>query len=144
MDIGDEPQGDIVDGQLVIAGAQGTALLEPPHHPLDDVPLAVARLVELFLTRLLLPCRDHRFEVVPPQPGADAGVAVALVRHRPGGPTLPSGPARSPGTAPDLRERLRLVPLPRCHRHSQQDADAAADQADLGAEAALRAAQRMV
>ena len=37
MDVGDDPQGDIVDGQLVVAGAQGTALLEPTHHPLDDV-----------------------------------------------------------------------------------------------------------
>src|SRR6266496_3404416 len=130
MDIGDEPQGDIVDGQLVIAGAQGTALLEPPHHPLDDVPLAVARLVELFLTRLLLPCRDHRFEVVPPQPGADAGVAVALVRHRPARRGRRARPLTSANACDSCRcpgvtvtanrmptpqqTRLTLVPKPPC------------------------------
>src|SRR5213075_2870746 len=136
MAIGDNPQGDVVDRQLVVAGAQGSALLEPTHHPLDDVPLAVARLVEPLLTRLVFPGRDHRLDVVPPQPGADAGVTVALVPRHLGRPTPPSGTARPPGTAQDLRAGLRLVPLPRRHGDGQQDADAAADQADLGAEAA--------
>src|SRR5690349_15472445 len=140
MDIGDDPQGDVVDGQLVVAGAQGAALLEPTYYPLDDVPLAVAGLVEPFLTRLVLPRRDHRLDVAPPQPVADAAVTVTLVPRHLGGPTPPSGPTRSPGTAQDLRERLRLVPLPRRHGDGQQDADTAAGQADLGAEAALRAA----
>ena len=49
-----------------------------------------------------------------------------------------------PGAAHDFREGLRLVPLPRRHGHRQQDTQAAAHQADLGAEAALRTAQRMV
>src|SRR5437763_1604588 len=34
MDVGDGPQGDVVDRQLVVAGPQGPAVLEPADHPL--------------------------------------------------------------------------------------------------------------
>src|SRR5262249_31271466 len=74
MDVGDDPQRDVVDGQLVVAGAQGAALFEPTHHSLDEVPLAVTGLVEPLFARLVLAGRDHRLDVVPPQPSADAGV----------------------------------------------------------------------
>ena len=70
MDDGDHPQGDVVHGQLVIAGAQGPALLVPAYHPLDDVPPPVGSLIEGFIARLVFARGDDILDVVPPQPRA--------------------------------------------------------------------------
>jgi hypothetical protein len=144
MDVGDDPLGDKVDGQLVVTGAQGTAFFEPTHHALDDVPLAVGRFVEARFPRLVLARWDHRFDVVTPQPRADARIAVAFVRGDLGRPTRPTRTPRSLSAAHHVRERLRLVPLSGRHDDGQEQATAGAYQVDLGAEATLRPAQRMV
>src|SRR4051812_34218376 len=79
LDQGDCPEGDDVDGELLVAGAQAAALLEPADHALDPAALAVAGLVEALLARLVGARRDDRLDPPPPQPAADARVAVALV-----------------------------------------------------------------
>src|SRR5947199_88132 len=79
LNICDDPEGHIVDGQLVEAERQRPAPLEPAHRPLDDVSLPVRGFVEVRVARLILPRRDHRIDVPPLQPAAHAGVAVPLV-----------------------------------------------------------------
>lgn len=79
VDYGDEPQGDIVDGQFLIASAQAAILLVPAHYPLYDVPALVGLLVEVLVVGLVLPCRDHRLHPTALAPPPDARVAVAFV-----------------------------------------------------------------
>src|SRR6516162_11757407 len=115
MDDGDHPQGNVVHRQLVVAGTQGAALLEPAHYPLDDVPLAVAGLVECLVARLALARGNNVLDMMPLQPGTHARVAVALVRRHAGWPALLPRLPR-PARPPHHRlEALRLMPLPRGH-----------------------------
>src|SRR5262245_28411793 len=79
LDDGDVPEGEVIAGELVVAGPQGPPLLVPPNHPLDDVAPPVAPLVEIRLTRLVRPRRDDRGDVAPPQPAAHARKRVPLV-----------------------------------------------------------------
>src|SRR5262245_47802488 len=144
MDDRDHPQGDVIHGELVIAGAQSPTLLEPAHHPLDDIPPTVRLLVERLVARLVLARGDDILDLMAPQPGAYPGVAVALVRCHPRRPAPPA-PQRRP-TRPEHHrlEPFGLVPLPGGHEDGQDGAAAVADQVDFRAEAATRAAQRMV
>src|SRR5262249_7760809 len=130
--------------QLVEAKRQGAAPLEPPHRPLDEVAPPVAGLVEVLLARLIVPRRDHRLDVPPLQPAADAGVAVALGARPLVRPALLASPAWPLGAAHDLLEALGLVALAGGHPDGQDVALAVTDQVRLGAEAAARATQRMV
>ena len=127
----------------VEAGRQRPTPLEPADRAFDDVAPAVTGLVEVLLARLVLPRRDHRFDVPPPQPAADPGEAVGLVARLPLRPGRPAGPARPPRPAVDLLEPLGLMALALGHPHGQDVAPAVTDQVGLGAEAALRTPQRM-
>src|SRR4051812_37040837 len=93
------PEGDVVDGQLLEAGPEPAASLEPADHPLDDVPLPVTRLVERLVPRLVLSRRNHPGDPAPLQPAAELRVAGALVSAQP----LRPGPAATPARRPHAR-----------------------------------------
>src|SRR3954465_9719982 len=59
VDDGDQPQGDIVDGELLVACAKGAILLVPVDNPLNDVPLAICLFVEVLLPPLVAASRNH-------------------------------------------------------------------------------------
>jgi len=141
--ISDDPQGDVVDRQLVEARCQRPAPLEPADHTLNDVAAAIRFLVEVLLARLVLARRDDWLDVVPPQPGTHPRITVALVGGRLLRPARPARLTRSSRPLHGLREALGFMTLALGHPHGQQDAPAVTDQMDLGAEAALRTSQRM-
>src|SRR5215831_10447398 len=112
MDDRDHPQGNVVHGQLVVARAQSTALLEPAHDPLNDVPPAVGWFVEGLIAWLILARGDDVLHVMPPQPGAYARIAVPLVRCHTGRPAPPPREPRPACPEHHRLESLRLVALP--------------------------------
>src|SRR5688500_2367317 len=91
--------------ELLVAGSEGAGLLEPSHAVLDEVSPPVRGLVELRLAPrsvgaalpLIVPLGDDRANVSPPQRGAYARVAVALVPGQVAGAA--AGPPRA--AAPD-------------------------------------------
>src|SRR5258707_13910060 len=101
FDDGHVPEGEVIDRQLVVPGAQRPPLLVPPDDPLDDVPPPVPLRVEVRLPGLVRPGRDDRADPPPPDPAADAGERVPLVPGHvprpppgptPGGQHRPTGP----------------------------------------------------
>src|SRR5262245_49654429 len=142
--IRNDPEGHVIDGQLVEAERQGPAPLEPAHRPLDDVAPPVRGRVEVLVARLIVPRRDHRVDVPPLQPVAHAGVAVSLIPRPLLRPALLAVLTRPLRTAHDLLEARGLVALTSGHPHGQDDALAVTDQVRLGAEATPRTPQRMI
>src|SRR5690349_5489428 len=92
VDHGDEPHGNVVDGEFLVARAQAAILLVPADHPLHDVPAFVGLLVEVLVAGLVLPCRDHGLHPTALAPTSDARVAVAFVPRQAERPT-PLAPA---------------------------------------------------
>src|SRR5439155_7178682 len=110
---GDEPHGDIVDSQFLVASTQTATLLVPAHHSLHDVPLFVHLLVKILVAGLVLSRRDHGLDLAAFAPASDARVAVTPVPRQ---PARPAPLARSPveQTSGHGRfEELALVTLPR-------------------------------
>jgi hypothetical protein len=140
----DHPQGDVVDGQLFVAGSQGAALLVPAYHLLDPAPPAVGHPVEGLVPQLILPGRDHWPDVVPPRPLPDAGVTVAFVGGDTPGPSPSAGPPRPSRSEQDHGQGLGLMLLPGSRPDRQHDAVAVADQVNFGPEAPSGASQRMI
>src|SRR6516164_8156463 len=141
---GDDPEGNIVDRELLEAGEQTPALLGPTDYPLDDVPPTVLLLVEVGVARLVLAGRDDPADPSAAQPPPDARVAVPLVA---GQPLRPPPAASSSGQIHSLHgrlERLALVPLAAGNVDAQHGPLAVAQQVDLGAEATPGVAQRMI
>src|SRR5205823_8357181 len=102
--------GDVVDGQLLVAGGQGTALLVPAHHLLDPAAAPVGLPVERPGAPLALAGRDNAAQAPAAQPGPDAGVAVALVRADAPGPAAAADTAGALRPQAYGREGLRRVP----------------------------------
>src|SRR5229473_1249399 len=142
--IRDDPQSHVIDGQLLEAERQPPAPLEPPSCSLDDVASPIPGLVEVLVAGLVLPRQDHRPDVPPLEPVADAGVTVPFVARPPLRPALAASPTRPVGTAHDLLKALGLVALACRHPHGQEDAVAVANQVCLGSETAPRAPKCMV
>jgi hypothetical protein len=144
VDEGDEPESDIVHRQFVVAGAERAVLLVPAHDPFNQVATPIGSAVKGLLPRLILASRDDGGNMVPVQPLADTGVAVAFV------PRDLSGPARvpcPPGTlCPEHhgREGSGLMALARSDPDGQHGTVALTDEVHLGAKPALRAAQGVV
>src|SRR3954447_21939515 len=111
LDIGDDPEGHVVDGQLIEAERQRPAPLEPAHRPLDDVPPPVRALVEVRVARLVLARGDHGIDVPPLQPATHAGVTVPLIPRPLLGPALLAVRARPLGAVQDRLEALGLMAL---------------------------------
>src|SRR5690242_7894880 len=143
MNGSDDPQGDVVDGQLIVTGRQRPTPLEPTHHAFDDVAAPVRLSVEGLVARLILACGDYRLDMVPSQPVTHPGETVGLIGGGTLRPTFASSRTWSSRPVHDLLEALDLMPLPRSHPHGQEDAPAVTDQMRLSAETALRASQRM-
>lgn len=138
------PEGNIVDGQLLVARPQGAAFLVPADYLLDPAPPPVGFSVEGLIPRLILPSRDHRADVVSPQPCSDARVAVTFVGgHTPG----PAPAARTTGPTRSQQHHgqgLGLVLLSGGRPYRQHDTVAVAHQVYFGSEASLGTPQRMV
>ncbi len=105
-------------GEFLVARGHATALLEPTDTPLDHVPLPIGlRIQGAGVVRMVYEVvgalRDHPTDLVPPQPGPDAVVAVAAIprqRLRPL-PRAPEGP-RDADRVEQARHPARLVGLP--------------------------------
>ena len=143
MDVGDHPECDIVDRQLVVPSAQRPALLEPAHHAFDDVPLPIGPRVEVRVGRLVGPGRDDRADVVSAEPSPDWRVGIALVPGHPFGPAWAArvaGPAGAvlTGRYQRIRETVLLRTLGANRRQLLQIQ--LVEYAILGLLAALRAA----
>src|SRR3954449_2626348 len=107
--IRDDPQSHVIDGQLLEAECQPPAPLEPAHRSLDDVASPIPGLVEVRVTGLIVPRRDHRTDGPPLEPVADAGVTVPFGARPPVQPALATGLTRAVGAAHDLLKALGLV-----------------------------------
>ena len=78
--------GEVVDGRLLEAGENASALFEPTDEPLDDVAIAVSLTVELNGPRVavLVDLRgDHRLDAVLQEPPVDPVGAVRLILRQP-------------------------------------------------------------
>src|SRR5688500_15143504 len=71
--------GEEVDGELLEAGGEPSALLEPADDALDDAAPAVGRRVEARVRALVGARRDHRADPPPAQVAPHGAIAVALV-----------------------------------------------------------------
>ena len=127
-----------VDGELLEAGREASALLQPADDALDDAAPAVGWPVEPGVRPLVRARRDHRANPSPPQILPDGRIAVALVA----GQRLGPGPGTAtttrgePNASEDRLDLLRLVRLSGRERGDERDAVAADQEVELGAEAA--------
>src|SRR5215210_7886000 len=133
--------GEEVDGELFEARGEAAMLLEPAHDAFDDVALPVRAAVELWTRALIRPRRNHRANAALSQVAAHRGKAVALVARQ---GARPRAPVPEPHAAQRGLDLPRLVRLPGGERRGQRDAAAVDHQVELGAEAATRAAERMI
>src|SRR5258708_11799736 len=125
--IRDDPQGQVIDSQLLEAERQPSAPLEPAHGSLDDVAPPIPGLVEALVARLVLSSRDHWPDVPTLQPVAHAGITVAFVARSPVRPTRATDLTRPAGAVHDLLEAFGFVALARRHPHGPNDAVAVSD-----------------
>lgn len=141
---GDEPHGDIIDSEFLVAGAQTAILLVPTDRSLHDVPPLVGFLVEPLVAGLILPRRDHLRDSAVLAPPPDARVAVALVPRQSERPTLLAGAAVEQSLGHGRLEELALMALPRRDVDGNDEAVALTNQVDLRAKATTRTPERMV
>lgn len=139
-------EGEIGAGELVVTSGEAAMLFEPADQPLDDIALAIGTPVHQTRPRLGGELRDDC---------ADAAAAQMLA-HRPAGIATigqqSSRPAARPtGTGALDRasrhqglERHLLVPLASGQDEGDRSATALAAQVQLAAEAAPRAAERLI
>src|SRR5262249_2272756 len=119
------------------------AFLEPTDDSFDQVPLAVAGFVEVFLPWLILACWDDGFDLMPSEPAPDMGVAIAAVPRQFGGPVW-YPPASGQEDAPHQGFKgRRFVLLAGCHVDPQHHAAVGDQEVHFGAEATARVSQRM-
>src|SRR5215207_3101862 len=104
-----QPQGHIVDCELLVTGAQGTILLVPAHDLLDDVSLPIGGLVEGLLPWLVGSGGDRRFDPPPPAPPPDPRIAVPLIGGDSPRPTTPATAAMKQPAGHRGLERFALV-----------------------------------
>ena len=139
---------EVVECQLVEARRHRSALLQPADALLDHRPTLVRLPVKLdpaIVGPLVLATRDDGLDPVPPQPKADALIAVALVTgqlHRPA--TRPPALLRDADQVQDALALGGLVTLPAGDLGGQRQAVAVADQVDFRAETAAGAAESVV
>jgi hypothetical protein len=138
--------GEEVDGELLDAGGEPSALLQPADDALDDAAPAVGRLVEARVRTLVRAGRDHGPDAAPAQVAPDGAIAVALVaRERAGAGPRPTGaPAREVDPAEQRLDLARLVGLAGGEERDEGDPAAVDQEVELGAEPAARAPERVI
>ena len=137
-----------VHGELVEAGRQSAALLEPAHALLDGAALPLESLVEAVsavLGVLVAAAREDDADRVLLQPLADPEVAVTVVA----GQALGTGSRRSGWLADaypvhDLFELSALVDLPGRDMRREGESVTVSNQVELAAGSAARATQCVV
>lgn len=144
VDHGDKPQGDIVDGEFLVASTKATILLVPVDHALNDVPLTVGPFVEVLVLGLVFPCRDYRLDPAALTPASDARIAVALVSCQTEWPAPGALAAVEQASSHGRLEELALVTLPRRDVNGHNESVAVTNQMDFSPEATARTSERMV
>ena len=133
--------------KLLIAGGNGTVLLEPIDQAFDAVALAVGGPVEADpAPRLGCAARDDRADPPPAQIGAHRLPGVALVGDHPIGAQAGASPAGA-GHRPALQQRRhlrRLMPLPGGQDSADRLAAAFGAQMDFGREPAPGAPEGLI
>ena len=74
-----DPLSEVIDGQLIVARAQRSALFVPADHPFNQIPPTVHFGVEGLVTWLIFPAGDHGLDVVSPKPLTNPRITVAFV-----------------------------------------------------------------
>ena len=139
-------EGEIGAGELVVAGGEATVLLQAADQALDDVALAVGAPVHQAGPGLGGELRDDRGDAAAAEMIADrpAGVA-AIGQQRSGSAAWPARAGTLDRTGgQQRRERGLLVALAGGQDEGDRPAAALAAQVQLAAEAAARAAERLV
>lgn len=128
-----------VGRQLLVAGRNPPAALQPADAPFNHVPPSVLPLVQPH-TRLVASTRNHRLNPSPRQPLPDPWVAVSLVtRHR-----IRSTPTTNAHRVHQRFKARRLVALSRRHQRAQRHAVAIGHQMKLRAKASAGSSQGVV
>ena len=128
---------------LFVARCKPPELVQPIDQPLHPVAFAVERPVEWAGAPLVCRAGDGAADAAPPQVCPDRPTAGALVAHDAPGPQ-PRTPAPRPFDRPLLQQLLegrRLMALARGQYKGDRLAAALTAEMDLGAEAALAAAE---
>src|SRR5215210_8731696 len=140
------PEGVVALGALVVAGGQGAELLAATNQVLHAVAPPVERPIKRAAAALVGLARDGRPDAATAARLADGPTAVAFVAgHALGAHARP--PAAGPphrALRQQLREHRRLVRLAGREHQSQRLAAALGAEMDLGGEAALAAAERLL
>src|SRR3954469_24709861 len=140
------PEGAVALGALVVAGGQGAELLAATNQVLHPVAQPVARSIEGAAPALVGLARDGDPDAAAAAHLADGPTAVALVAGYALGaharPPAAGPPHRALGQ--QLREHRRLVGLAGREPHGHRLPAALGAEMDLGGEAALAAAERLL
>src|SRR5687768_6165652 len=138
--------GEEVDGELLEAGGEPSALLEPADDALDDAAPAVGRRVEARVRALVGARRDHRADPPPAQVAPHGAIAVALVSgERVGASPRPAAaPPRQVDPAEQRLDLARLMGFAWGEERGEGDPTAIDQEVELGAEPAARAAERVI
>lgn len=127
--------GQVRGGGLLVAGGDGAAFLQARPAVLDPMAPAVGPLVVAHL-RVRRMRRDHRHAAALADQGAPGRRRIATVAHHLAEPAIVHGGQQLGGDG-------QLVALTRLEREGERPAEPVADDADLGAEAASGAAERL-
>jgi len=142
---GDDPEGAVGVGELVVARRQRTELLVASNEVLNQVALAVDLAIERAATWLAFLMGDGVADASSAAIGAVASARIRLVTHHAVRPQARTTATRSSHRSlfEQLLEHRRFVLLSRCQQHSHQLAAAFGSDVDLGAEPTLAAPERL-
>src|SRR4051795_139678 len=140
------PEGAVALGALVVAGGQGAELLAATDQVLHAVAPPVERPIKRAAAALVGLARDGRPDAAAATRLANGPTAVALIAgHAPGSHpgSPPSGPPHR-ALGQQLGEHRRLVGLAGREHHGHRLAAALGAEMDLGGEAPLAVAERLL
>ena len=121
-----------------------SALFVPTDYPLNDIPLTIFVLVEVWISLLVLPSGDDSTDSSPTQPAPDPGITIAFISRQTSRPTTTTTPPPQIHATHRCLERSALVALARRHMDTHDGTQTVAQQVDLGGKTATGVAQRMI